>query len=235
VPDPIPGGSPAQLRSLFGSFVIDPGLILDHVLSAEHIAAVVAQELGKTRDRIFTPLVTLAVFLAQVLGDDQTCLPAVARLLAWRIARGLPGCSPDTGGYCKARQRLPETLLPRLARETADRLQDDAPEGWLFHGRRVTAAREVPARPGWIVDGETPLATFLTEAGFAANDERTRPMRSNHGHVFQTSEEDVRRRALLGFPGARCCRNRSSRGARRSGRPALIGAAPYALSRGILN
>jgi hypothetical protein len=140
VPDPIPGGSPAQLRSLFRSFVIDPGLILDHVLSAEHIAAVVAQEVGKTRDRIFTPLVTLAVFLAQVLGDDQTCLPAVARLLAWRIARGLPGCSPDTGGYCKARQRLPEPLLPRLARETADRLQDDAPEGWLFHGRRVVIA-----------------------------------------------------------------------------------------------
>jgi len=140
VSDPSPGGTPAQLRSLFRSFVIDPGLIIGHVLSAEHIAAVVAQEAGKTRDRIFTPLVTLAVFLSQTLGDDQTCLPAVARLMAWRTARGLPACSPDTGGYCKARQRLPEALLPRLARETADRLQDDAPEAWLFHGRRVVIA-----------------------------------------------------------------------------------------------
>jgi hypothetical protein len=140
VSDPIPGGSPGQLRSLFRSFVIDPGLILGHVLSAEHIAAVVAEEAGKTRDRVFTPLVTLAVFLSQTLGDDQTCLPAVARLLAWRTARGLPGCSPDTGGYCKARRRMPEALLPRLTRETADRLQEGAPEAWLFHGRRVVIA-----------------------------------------------------------------------------------------------
>jgi error-prone DNA polymerase len=28
--------------------------------------------------------------------------------------------------------------------------------------------------PGWIVDGETPLATYLAEAGFAPSDERTR-------------------------------------------------------------
>ena len=42
-----------------------------------------------------------------------------------------------TGGYCKARRRLPEGLLPRLVRDTADRLQDGAPGGWLWHGRRV--------------------------------------------------------------------------------------------------
>ena len=62
------------------------------------------------------------------------------RLIAWRLARGLPACSADTGGYCKARQRLPEALLPRLARDTADRLGEHAPEGWLFHGRRVVIA-----------------------------------------------------------------------------------------------
>src|SRR4029453_2881608 len=55
-------------------------------------------------------------------------------------ARGLPPCSPDTGGYCKARRRLPEALLPRLVRDTADRLPDSPPEGWLFRGRRVVLA-----------------------------------------------------------------------------------------------
>jgi hypothetical protein len=64
--------------------------------------------------------------------------------MAWRCAEGLPPCSPDTGGYCKARQRLPETLLPRLVRDTADGLQEGAPEAWLFHGRKVT-----------LVDGST--------------------------------------------------------------------------------
>jgi hypothetical protein len=138
--DPIPGGAPAQFRSLFRSLVLDPGLLLGHVLSLEHLAVVVAEEVGKTRDRLFTPPVTLAVLLAQVLDDDQSCRAAVSRLLAWRAARGLPACSPDTGGYCKARQRLPEALLPRPVRDTADRLQDRAPEPWLFHGRRVVIA-----------------------------------------------------------------------------------------------
>src|SRR5258708_32028829 len=73
VPDPIPGGSPAQLRSLFLSFFIDLGLILDHVLSAEHIAAVVAQELGNTRVRSLAPLVTLTFFLARTLSNRLTC------------------------------------------------------------------------------------------------------------------------------------------------------------------
>ena len=142
--DPNHGGSPAQFRSLFRSLVLDPGLLFNHVLSAEHLAAAVAQEVGKTCDRIFTPVVTLCTFLAQVLSDDHSCRAAVARLLAWRTAQGLSPCSADTGGYCKARQRLPETLLPRLVRDTADGLQQGAPEAWLFHGRAVT-----------LVDGST--------------------------------------------------------------------------------
>jgi hypothetical protein len=144
VSDPTPGGAPAQFRDLFRSCVLDPGLLLGHALSFERLASAVAREVGGTAERIFTPLVTLAVFLAQVLSDDHSCRGAVAKLLAWRAANGLKPCSADTGGYCKARQRLPETLLPRLVRDTADGLREDAPEAWLFHGRAVT-----------LVDGST--------------------------------------------------------------------------------
>lgn len=134
-------GRPAsQFRGIFGSLVLDPGLLFHRALSAEHLARVLAEEVGRTCDRVFTPLVTLALFLGQVLSDDHSCRGAVARLLAWRAARGLPPCSPDTGAYCKARQRLPETLLPRLAREAADHLQGHAPAEWLWHGRRVVLA-----------------------------------------------------------------------------------------------
>jgi hypothetical protein len=140
VSDPNPAVVDPQARSLFQSFVLDPALIFARVIDSEDIARAIAEEVGNTRDRIFTPLVTLSLFLSQLLSDDHTCLPAVTRLLAWRTVRGLSACSVDTGGYCKARQRLPETLLPRLVRETADDLQDNAPEAWLFSGRRVVLA-----------------------------------------------------------------------------------------------
>jgi Transposase DDE domain len=142
--DPTPTKSFTQFRSLFCSLVLDPDLILGQVRSTKWITEVVAQEIGKTCDRIFSPLVTLAVFLGQVLSDDHSCRSAVARLLAWRAARGLPECSPDTGGYCKARRRLPDSLLPRLTRESADRIEKHELRDWLFHGRRVV-----------IVDGST--------------------------------------------------------------------------------
>jgi hypothetical protein len=138
--DPIPGGATAQFRPLFRALVLDPGLILGRVLSIDWLAQVLGRHVGQTRDRIYTPAVTLAVFLSQILSDDQSCRAAVARLLAWRTTRGLPPCSPDTGGYCKARQRLPEALFPQLVRDSADRLREHAPEGWLLHGRHVVIA-----------------------------------------------------------------------------------------------
>jgi hypothetical protein len=120
--------------------VLDPGLILGRVLSIEWLAQVLGRHAGQTRDRIYTPAVTLAVFPSQILSDDHSCRAAIARLLAWRTTRGLPPCSPDTGGYSKARQRLPEALFPQLARVTADRLREHAPEGWLLRGRHVVIA-----------------------------------------------------------------------------------------------
>jgi Transposase DDE domain len=142
--DPNHGGSTAQFRSLFRSLVLDPGLLFHQLLSAEQLVRVVAQEVGKTCGRIYTPMVTLCTFLSQVFSDDHSCQAAVAQLLAWRTSQGLPPCSADTGAYCKARQRLPETLLPRLVRDTGDGLRRGASESWLFHGRAVT-----------LVDGST--------------------------------------------------------------------------------
>jgi len=137
VSDPTPAPPAAQFRSPLRSFALDPGPLTDQVLTADDLARAIAEEAGATRDRVFTPAVTVAAFLGQVLGDDHSCQAALDRLIAWRAARGRPPCSADTGGYCKARQRLPEGLLPRLARDAADRVGGAAPEAWLFHGRRV--------------------------------------------------------------------------------------------------
>ena len=89
------------------------------------------------RDRIYTPLVTLWVFVSQVLDPDPSCRQAVSRLLAHRLQRGLPPCSTDSGSYCTARKKLPEALLQRLVQKTGAELQEQAPAEWHFHGRKV--------------------------------------------------------------------------------------------------
>jgi hypothetical protein len=109
------------------SGLIDPGMVED----ALH------QERVRWRDCIFTPCVTLWTFLGQVLCPDHSCRAAVARLIAALVARGEAPCSPDTGPYCKARQRLTVGVLSRLARRIGQGLDDDADAEWLFKGRRV--------------------------------------------------------------------------------------------------
>jgi hypothetical protein len=88
-------------------------------------------------DRIFSPLVTLWVFLGQVLSADHSCRAAVARLIAHRLARGQAPCSPETGAYCQARKRLPEKFFAAVACLVGRALDAKAKEGWLWKGRRV--------------------------------------------------------------------------------------------------
>jgi len=93
---------------------------------------------------IYTPAVTVWVFLSQCLSSDHSCRDAVARLIAWRIAKGLSPCSADTGAYCIARGDLPEEALHELVRDTGKQIEGDSPETWLWHGRKVR-----------VVDGST--------------------------------------------------------------------------------
>src|SRR5215218_1259407 len=94
-------------RSLRRQFLQDGELPFTDVLTEDVIAHALAAT-GGWLDRVFSPLVTLWVFLGQVLSADHSCRAAVARLLAHRLARGQEPCSAATGAYCQARKRLPE-------------------------------------------------------------------------------------------------------------------------------
>jgi hypothetical protein len=97
-----------------------------------------AAEGVRYNNRIFSPLVTLCVFLSQVLDPDHSCRAAVARLIVWLAVNRHRTCSPDTTSYCEARQRLPLGVAVRLVRGTAAEIDGPAPERWLWKGRRVT-------------------------------------------------------------------------------------------------
>src|SRR5262249_3983499 len=93
-----------------------PGLPFADLLPAAQVRRALPPEKVPSPARLFTPLVTVWVFLSQVLDPDPSCRAAVARFLAWRAARGKPPCSANPGAYCKARGRLPEGVLARLTR-----------------------------------------------------------------------------------------------------------------------
>ncbi len=89
------------------------------------------------RGWIYTPAVTLWVFLAQCLSPDHSCREAVAQLIAWRLAQGKRACSAQTGAYCTARNDIPEAACSHLVRQTGRQVDEEAPGQWRWLGHRV--------------------------------------------------------------------------------------------------
>lgn len=115
----------------------DPARLFAGLIDPSTVEDALRLECVRWRDCVFTPCVTLWTFLGQVLCPDHSCRAAVARLIAALVALGEAPCSPDTGPYCKARQRLPVGLVSRLTRRIGQVLEDRADSGWTFKGRRV--------------------------------------------------------------------------------------------------
>jgi Transposase DDE domain len=133
-----------QIRDQIKLLQEAPQLPFCDLLDADLVRDVLRSEKVTFRDRIYSPIVTLWVFLSQVLSTDHSCRLAVTRLVAHRTASGRAPCSPETGSYSKARQRLPIGVFTRLVRRIAAGLQERAPGQWLWKGREVV-----------LVDGST--------------------------------------------------------------------------------
>jgi hypothetical protein len=89
------------------------------------------------RERLFPPTETLSMFLAQALSADGSCRQVVNDAMVKRVIGGLKPGSTDTGGYCKARSRLPQTMVSTLAREAGGIVAEGAASWWHWRGRRV--------------------------------------------------------------------------------------------------
>jgi len=132
----LPPSFRAQANVLRQQFLQGGGLPFTDVLTDVVITSALAA-VGGWLDRVFSPLVTLWVFLGQVLSPDHSCRAAVARLIAHRAARGQKACSARTGAYCRARQRLPEAFLSAVARLVGCNLDARIDRRWLWKERRV--------------------------------------------------------------------------------------------------
>ena len=94
-----------------GSFV--SGLLLPNLRVGK-----ICDQLGyEYRERVYTPMVTVWLFITQVLSHDHSCQQTVNRFNAYRVLNGLPKVATKTTAYCKARCRLPEKLFSNPERE----------------------------------------------------------------------------------------------------------------------
>jgi hypothetical protein len=131
-----------QFQQTLAPFLQAEGLPLAHVLTEADIKQAFDDEhvsFGQSRRSFWTPALTLWAFLSQVLGADQSCRQAVAQVV---VAFAL-SCEPqdlDTGAYCRARAKIPVTVLQRLALQVGHNLESSAPQAWRWHGRRVLLA-----------------------------------------------------------------------------------------------
>ena len=127
-----------QAGFLRRQFLQDSELPFCNILSEQIVSKAVTAIETCWLDRIYPPLITLWVFLGQVLSQDHSCRAAVARLIAHRVSREQRPCSAETGAYCQARKRLPEEFFSEVARQTGRELETNANEQWLWKGIAVS-------------------------------------------------------------------------------------------------
>jgi Transposase DDE domain len=111
--------------------------MFDQALSATAMASLVNTHMPNHRERTYTPLDTLRLFVGQVLSADRACQDVVGRRLSERIAQDQSESSLTTGSYCDARQRLPIAIPTTLSNALGAQLEFLAPIDWRWHGRSV--------------------------------------------------------------------------------------------------
>ena len=89
------------------------------------------------RERLFPPTQALSMFVAQALSADGSCRQVVNAALVKRVRADLEPGSTDTGGYCKARARLPVAMVSTLVREAGGIVAKGAACWWHWRGRQV--------------------------------------------------------------------------------------------------
>jgi hypothetical protein len=108
-----------------------------NLLTSPELLDQVEALLPEHRERLFPPTETLSMFIAQVLSQDRSCQNIVNQAVAKSLVHGLTPCSTHTGGYCKARQRLPLDMPKELAKFIARSLEEETPLSWCWQGRRL--------------------------------------------------------------------------------------------------
>lgn len=101
---------------------------------------------GDDTSIIYTMGVTLWAMLSQALFTDvqRACRAAVQRVAVYYALLGIEASTTNTGAYCRARAKVPEGVVQRLAMGVAERCEASIPNEWKWMGFR-----------GYVIDGTT--------------------------------------------------------------------------------
>lgn len=113
------------------------GLPWQDILPETSIEAILEEEGIGYRKCVYTPIVTLWAMMYQVLSADKSLRNTVKWLRKLLRVAGETPPSSDTGGYSKARLRLPEIIFQRLIPESGEQLEQQVPNEQQWCGRRV--------------------------------------------------------------------------------------------------
>jgi Transposase DDE domain len=135
-----PPPSAASFQQMLRSFVQADGLSFRDVLTPERIQEIAGQEqvaFGTGDADVYSVPVTLWAFLSQVASTSKSCVTAVSRVLVLFAILGRRPCNAGSGAYCKARAKLSEAFLQRLACTVGCQVEDQALAAWRWHRHRV--------------------------------------------------------------------------------------------------
>ena len=108
-----------------------------NLLTSDALLDKVEELLPKHRERQYPPTETLSMFLAQTMNTDRSCQNIVNQVAIQRLTGGLPVNSTYTGGYCRARKRLPLNMISSLTQYLGNLIDQQAPQSWRWQGRPV--------------------------------------------------------------------------------------------------
>ena len=127
----------SQFEFLKRQFLQDGELPFTDVLSRETVDQALDTIEVAWNERIYTPLVTLWVFLGQVLSADHSCRNAVARLIVHRVSQGRACVFIQNGCLLPGTKAIAGAVLLTVARMVGQKAGRPSREQWLWKGRHV--------------------------------------------------------------------------------------------------
>lgn len=110
---------------------------LHHLFDDEEIHQMCDKLNLEFRDRVFTPAITLGLFVSQVLSRGDACTTVMAKFSRERKDRGLSPVCEDASAYTKARARLPVELINHLSDRVRKMAHSLTPDEWKWKGMNV--------------------------------------------------------------------------------------------------